>query len=313
MHIHVCSGTSMYVYKHRYTCVYIHIHLALLGTSFLGILHIRHRIRMCTWFCDVRPLKSLIVLDFECFLLLLMSLTLTNTVFFQKKIVVILYYVCRITCMPWNFYGDVCYLSILGISLSLDSWYCGTEWRRPIWCLKLQVIFCKRATNYRTLLQKMTCKDKASYGSSPPCMYHWNLTWLTHTWRFFVERMSLKNFHDIACTVVLYLFVSGVTRACGTWLLHMGHDMTHAYGTWLIQMWRDSFIAAGNTRFLNECTSVLDNGIYICIYIYLYLYLCIYLYQYLYLQATLVRTSVACRSLLQIIVSFIGLFCKRDL
>jgi len=34
---------------------------------------------------------------------------------------------------------------------------------------KLQVISRKRATNSRALLQKMTCKDKASYGSSPPC------------------------------------------------------------------------------------------------------------------------------------------------
>jgi len=44
-----------------------------------------------------------------------------------------------------------------------------TGWRRPIGCLKLQVILHKRATNYRALLRKMTCKDKASYGSSPPC------------------------------------------------------------------------------------------------------------------------------------------------
>jgi len=44
-----------------------------------------------------------------------------------------------------------------------------TGWRRPIGCLKLQVIFRKRATNYRALLRKMTYKDKASYGSSPPC------------------------------------------------------------------------------------------------------------------------------------------------
>jgi hypothetical protein len=36
-------------------------------------------------------------------------------------------------------------------------------------CLKLQVIFCKKATNHRALLQKMTYKDKASYGSCPPC------------------------------------------------------------------------------------------------------------------------------------------------
>jgi len=45
-----------------------------------------------------------------------------------------------------------------------------TGWQRPIRCLKLQVIFRKRATHYRALLRKMTYKDKASYGSSPPCI-----------------------------------------------------------------------------------------------------------------------------------------------
>ena len=34
----------------------------------------------------------------------------------------------------------------------------------------LQVIFRKRATNHRALLQKMTCEDKASYGSLQPCI-----------------------------------------------------------------------------------------------------------------------------------------------
>jgi len=44
-----------------------------------------------------------------------------------------------------------------------------TRRQRPIACLKLQVIFHKRDTNYRAFLQKMTYKDKASYLSSPPC------------------------------------------------------------------------------------------------------------------------------------------------
>jgi len=48
-----------------------------------------------------------------------------------------------------------------------------TGQRRPTGCLRhpatLQVIFRKRATNYRTLLRKMTCKDDSSYGSSPSC------------------------------------------------------------------------------------------------------------------------------------------------
>jgi len=47
---------------------------------------------------------------------------------------------------PWPFYSDLMVL---------------------IGCFKLQVIFCKRATNYRALLRKITYRDKASYESSP--------------------------------------------------------------------------------------------------------------------------------------------------
>jgi len=78
-----------------------------------------------------------------------------------------------------------------------------TGWRRPIGCLKLQVIFRKRATNYRALLREMTYTDKASCGSEPPfskeqiknvtmfplqpgsftCnVTHSHVTWLIHTW-----------------------------------------------------------------------------------------------------------------------------------
>jgi len=46
----------------------------------------------------------------------------------------------------------------------------GTGWRRLIGSPKLQIIFHKRATKYRSLLRKLTYKDKGSYESSPPCM-----------------------------------------------------------------------------------------------------------------------------------------------
>jgi len=44
-----------------------------------------------------------------------------------------------------------------------------TGWRRLIGSPKLRIIFHKRATKYRSLLRKMTYKDKGSYESSPPC------------------------------------------------------------------------------------------------------------------------------------------------
>ena len=65
--------------------------------------------------------------------------------------------------------------SNMGItSLFFDRYWSSkraTGWRRPIGCLKSQVIFRKRATNYRAILRKMTSKDRASYGSLPPCMW----------------------------------------------------------------------------------------------------------------------------------------------
>jgi len=45
-----------------------------------------------------------------------------------------------------------------------------TGWRRPKGCLRLQVNFRKRATNYGALLQKLTSKHKAPYLSLPPCI-----------------------------------------------------------------------------------------------------------------------------------------------
>ena len=46
-----------------------------------------------------------------------------------------------------------------------------TGWRRLIGCLKLPVMFHKRATNYRALLRKITYEDKASYDSTLPCIH----------------------------------------------------------------------------------------------------------------------------------------------
>ena len=45
-----------------------------------------------------------------------------------------------------------------------------TGWRRLIGSPKLQIIFHKKATKCRSLLRKMTYKDKGSYESSPLCI-----------------------------------------------------------------------------------------------------------------------------------------------
>ena len=64
----------------------------------------------------------------------------------------------------WNWCVSVC----VGALLCARLIRC-TGWRRLIGCLKLQVMFRKRATNYRALLQKTTCEDMAPYDPTPPC------------------------------------------------------------------------------------------------------------------------------------------------
>jgi len=73
---------------------------------------------------------------------------------------------CTYIYIGWRIYVYI-------FSISRESWLC-TGWRRLIVCLKLQIIFCKRATNYRALLRKMTYKDKPSYASSPLCIMNLN-------------------------------------------------------------------------------------------------------------------------------------------
>jgi len=77
-------------------------------------------------------------------------------------------FVCVIVCVC--VFVCVCTYSnpALANAEILRSWL-ATGCPRLIGCLKLQVIFRNRATDYRSLLRKMTYKDKASYGSSPPC------------------------------------------------------------------------------------------------------------------------------------------------
>ena len=78
----------------------------------------------------------------------------------------------------------------------------------PLGCLKLQVISRKWATNYRVLLRKMSYKDTASYGSSPPCICM--LTFAHHT-------------HEDIPTSMIYIQV---------YHLHIIHRVYHSCRRW---------------------------------------------------------------------------------
>jgi len=57
-----------------------------------------------------------------------------------------------------------------------------TDWQECVGCLRLQVSFRKGTTNYRSLLQKETYNDSASYGSLPPSItYCITLTLVPYT------------------------------------------------------------------------------------------------------------------------------------
>ena len=83
---------------------------------------------------------------------------------------------CKHLFVLWLLYLFVCVVVVPMYASSccynnivVNDAYIVTGWRRLIGSPKLQIIFHKRATKYRSLLWKMTYKDKGSYESSPPC------------------------------------------------------------------------------------------------------------------------------------------------
>ena len=66
-----------------------------------------------------------------------------------------------------------------------------TWWRRLIGSQKLQMILHRRATKYRSLLQKMTCKDKGSYESSPPCIHLHHITFELYHMTIILHHMTI--------------------------------------------------------------------------------------------------------------------------
>jgi len=99
--------------------------------------------------------------------------------------------------------------------------------RRPTGCLKLQVIFRKRATSYRALLRKMTCTGKASYGSSLPCSVFPLWTWhkrVNVCMNVYYERMY-ECIHMLHLHVLLYSHMNVCMSkfACCTYLYECIH------------------------------------------------------------------------------------------
>ena len=80
---------------------------------------------------------------------------------------------------------------------------CDTGWRRCTGCHKVQVSFCKRATNYRALIWQMTGKEKASYASSPPCrrlqLYLQSIDYRLRSYLYMQSRPPCTRLQSIDC------------------------------------------------------------------------------------------------------------------
>jgi len=79
-------------------------------------------------------------------------------------------YVCMCLCTKINSSIYTCALCKKMTSSIYTCAHC-TGWQRLIGSPKLQIMFHKIATKFRSLLRKMTYKDKGSYESSPPCNF----------------------------------------------------------------------------------------------------------------------------------------------
>jgi len=187
------------------------------------------------------------------------------------------FHTCVMTCSYVSCDPPVTHSYVWHNSCTGVTWLLHTGWRTSIGCLKLQVIFCKRATNYRALLRKVTYKDKA------PC----DVTLVTWSINIVWRRV-------IGCLICIDHFPQKSPRISGsfakndlqlirhprhrrhpvfvTWSINR-YDMYHLY-TWLVlfisipwlmhrcgaippYVWYDSFIYA--TLLIRACGVILSN------------------------------------------------------
>jgi len=122
-----CAYTQTYMYAHIHIHVYVHIHIYVYIYVYIKSVHVFQSSTNGWW-------RTSCMQRTRC--------------------------TQRMSCMCWRSSRPA-----LNASRShfLKSQLYNTGWKRGIGCFKLQVSFRKRATNYRALLRKMTCEDKALY------------------------------------------------------------------------------------------------------------------------------------------------------
>ena len=151
-------------------------------------------------------------------------------------------WMCHVTHDEWNrtIYltnNESCHRHESVTSPSWMNRITHTGWRRPIGRLNLQIIFRKRATNYWALLRKMTYKNKASYGSSLPCM---DQTWM-HRVTCHMSNRTHTFWHDsfICVTWLIHVCVPWCISEIATILQQSGEDASDALSLKVIFCKRD--------------------------------------------------------------------------
>jgi len=144
----------------------------------------------------------------------------------------------------------ICVFYVQNTCAFVHNTYIG--WRRFIGCRDLRVSFRKRATSHRTLLQKLTYKDKASYVSTPFCICNYLET-----------TIPKKNFQKNKQCIYICICI-------------FTHMYIHIYIYMYIYIHIYMYISLYIYIYIYIHTRI-------CIYIYTCLYIHIYIYEYIYI------------------------------
>jgi len=178
MHLYIYI---LYIYTNTYTCIYIYVCVYILTRScvwhdsgihatnaFSCVMGLRGGFICVTWLihiCDMTRLDH--VCDSRVLQVIRGIMTRLCTWHVSGACVAWRIHMCDVTSLyMWR---DVCVCVTA-------RYFCYRAAKKN----RMKIIFHKRATKYRSLLRRMTYKDKGSYESSPLCK--WVMTIYVHTY-----------------------------------------------------------------------------------------------------------------------------------
>jgi len=179
------------------------------------------------------------------------------------------FFLCEILTCPVNAHHGICTWCALS-----------TRRRRGIGCLKLQVIFRRRATNYRALLRKCIytwCALSANNGCG---MTRWYVIWLVH--QVCVKRNVVgQNVHVLGEIQSIWRKKDQTLHLEAT--SEGAHSDTYVYISIFTCVYMYVWIHTYLYVYINVCIFV-HVHVHVHIHIYMYIYPYVYPYMHLYIQ-----------------------------